>query len=174
MSDEKEEVSVFLNYEKIGWIEERIEKLEQHDIFRIWKSARQGGKATLSAILNLNQGVSELKENINNVANSSGNFEDMLLTKIHYLEEVLRDVISCMMITEYAMSTTYGRELLERLSGDQCFIKEKQKLIVEFLERLKKGYKKTDLDYERRHGTAWIRFWFEREIEKWEQKRKGG
>ena len=55
--------------EKVYWrdvydaAEKRISELENHDIFKVWKSVRKGGKATLDAMLNLNQGLNELKEN---------------------------------------------------------------------------------------------------------------
>ena len=39
-----------------------ISELENHDIFKIWKSIRKGGKTTLDAMLNLNQGIAELRE----------------------------------------------------------------------------------------------------------------
>jgi predicted nucleic acid-binding Zn-ribbon protein len=41
-----------------------VSELKNHDIFKIWKSVRKGGKTTLTAILNLNQGIEELKTKI--------------------------------------------------------------------------------------------------------------
>lgn len=64
--------------------------------------------------------IRELKNKINYIDSIKTPFE-LFMREVkdnQILREVLRDVISCMMITEYAMSTTYGRELLKKLDGD--------------------------------------------------------
>ncbi|BDI54941.1 MAG: hypothetical protein [Asgard archaea virus VerdaV3] len=55
--------------EKVVDLDRRIKALENHDIFKVWKSVRQGGKNTLASMLNLNQGINELKEEIDKLKN---------------------------------------------------------------------------------------------------------
>lgn len=43
---------------------ERIEALENHDIFKIWTSVRKGGKTTLDAILNDHQRITALEKGL--------------------------------------------------------------------------------------------------------------
>ncbi len=76
----------------------------------------------------INIKIAELKENINIVADNSGNFEDMLLTKINNLSEVLRDLLKELKFayevhdeiynnrSDAAWSSFYDK-LLQRLSG---------------------------------------------------------
>ncbi|BDI54954.1 MAG: hypothetical protein [Asgard archaea virus VerdaV3] len=40
----------------------QIAELKEHDIFKIWTSIRKGGKTTLEAMLNLNNGINKLEE----------------------------------------------------------------------------------------------------------------
>jgi hypothetical protein len=50
-----------------------VSELKNHDIFKIWKSVRKGGKTTLTAILNLNQGIEELKTKLDKWRNEANN-----------------------------------------------------------------------------------------------------
>ena len=95
---------------------ERIEKLEGHDIFRIWESLRKGGKTTLDAILKdnarikeLGKELSELKERVDNI---SRNWASALLDRFKRNEEVLRDVID-------GKSFVKRKELLDKLGGEK-------------------------------------------------------
>ena len=67
----KESIDILLRYKEDNLqfnrdMNDTITELKEHDIFKIWKSVRKGGKTTLSAILNLNQGIKELKEQMQN------------------------------------------------------------------------------------------------------------
>ena len=77
-----------------------IAELKEHDIFKIWKSVRKGGKTTLTSILNLNQGLTELKDSIraNEKICDLGYQEcithfNTLFEKYDNIEEVLRKII---------------------------------------------------------------------------------
>jgi len=60
--------------------------------------------------------IAEMKQNIINVANSSGNFEDMLLSKIVGLESVLKKLLIGEPNKEMS---EFNHELLKELSGGE-------------------------------------------------------
>jgi hypothetical protein len=58
----------------------------------IWKSVRKGGKTTLTAILNLNQGIEELKEQIKDESVECTDINRGFFDAIDTIEEALREL----------------------------------------------------------------------------------
>ena len=104
---------------------QRIEKLEKHDIFRIWKSVRMGGKTTLDAMLNLNQGIKELKERAENHYLGYDNY----IIRCEENREVLREFLS--------RKVKYGDEAIESMdSGNVEDMVAYMKADIEFYKGL--------------------------------------
>lgn len=77
-------------------VNDRIEALEKNDIFRIWNSARAGGKTTLDALIKNAQGIRHIEKEIADLKaftyNQSDDKYKILNARIERLEQELKEI----------------------------------------------------------------------------------